>query len=66
MDQRLNSAVPTLLQPGEIIVQRMFSECSSIRKPSVNMRTADLVAQCGRFFAFAFEAARQQRHRELL
>ena len=31
--------------PGEIIVQRIFWECSSIRSPSVNARTAALVAQ---------------------
>src|SRR5262249_19496315 len=31
--------------PGEIIVQRIFWECSSIRSPSVNVRTAALVAQ---------------------
>jgi hypothetical protein len=31
--------------PGEMIVHRMFSECSSIRNPSVKARTADFVAQ---------------------
>src|SRR5471030_540621 len=31
--------------PGEMIVQRMFSACSSIRSPSVKARTADFVAQ---------------------
>jgi hypothetical protein len=31
--------------PGEIIVQRIFWECSSIRSPSVNARTAAFVAQ---------------------
>ena len=30
---------------GEIMVQRIFLECSSIRSPSVTARTADLVAQ---------------------
>src|SRR5882762_7610297 len=33
------------IAPGEIIVQRIFWECSSIRNPSVNARTAALVAQ---------------------
>ena len=31
--------------PGEIMVQRIFLECSSILSPSVNARTADFVAQ---------------------
>ena len=33
------------IAPGEIIVQRIFWECSSIRSPSVNARAAALVAQ---------------------
>jgi hypothetical protein len=31
--------------PGEIMVQRIFSECSSTRNPSINVRTAGFVAQ---------------------